>query len=182
MVKRKNRGIFKKIVCLALTGVMLFGEGTAFGAFGGGLGAERVLADDVAVKVERMEYFSGNDGPVLTKSGVGTATFGFAAPKFNGKDYKELNLSEVWEDLRFEEKKEDGTWECIDQKYNEDSSYVWDQDWAWCLGDNWDNYVFWIKMDHSATVRLRSVSNPEVTLEYTLNFNDLPTYTSHSTK
>lgn len=34
--------------------------------------------------ITSMEYFSSADGPVISKSGVGKASFGFVMPKFNG--------------------------------------------------------------------------------------------------
>ena len=174
-MKKKRCGKLKKAVALLLTGAMLCGEGAAFGPLGDGFGAAKVSAADEEtpkVTVTSMEYYP-NEGPTITRDAVKDATFGFVAPKFNGKEYKDLDLAAVWDDLTIEEKQEDGTWMNIDKKYNPDSPYVWNADWAFCLGENWDNYVFWFKLEESMDLRIRSKTNVNVSLEYHLVVNKL---------
>ncbi len=172
MVRKKRRGRFKKAVALLLTGVMLCGEGTAFGSLGGELGTEEVSAADV--EVTSMSYYpEAGNGPTITKDIVsGKASFGFVAPEFNGKKYTELNASQVWDDLTVEAKV-DGTWVDIDKKYNPDSPYEWNADWGFGLGENWDGYVFWFQLEESTDLRIRSKSHPDVYLEYHLVVNRL---------
>lgn len=166
----QKRHIGKRLISCLLAGVMLFGDSAAYGSLGG----ETVYAEESEkIEVTSMQYYEGKTS--VTETGVGEASFGIVSPLFNGKPYTELKLDQVWDDLAFEEYR-DGEWQNIDQSVNPESPYTWNSDWAWELGADWDNYVFWIKLDHSAKVRLRSVSHPDVYLEYQLNFNELDTF------
>lgn len=48
-----------------------------------------------------MDYYSTNDGPTITHSGVGTVSYGFVMPKFNGKASSELSIADVEKTFRF---------------------------------------------------------------------------------
>ena len=52
-----------------------------------------------ATVVTSMDYFSANDGPTIKHSGVGTVSYGFVMPKFNGKDSSELSIADVKDDI-----------------------------------------------------------------------------------
>ncbi|MGV2788044.1 glycoside hydrolase family 16 protein, partial [Clostridium perfringens] len=41
-------------------------------------------AETAGTTITSMSYFSAADGPVITKSGVGQASYGFVMPIFNG--------------------------------------------------------------------------------------------------
>lgn len=69
-----EKRVMKKVLGLFLAVVMLASVGV--------LPASKVQA--AGTTVTSMEYFSPADGPVISKSGVGKASYGFVMPKFNG--------------------------------------------------------------------------------------------------
>ena len=56
--------------------------------------------------VSSMDYYSTNDGPTITHSGVGTVSYGFVMPKFNGKASSELSIADVEKDIQVYVKQE----------------------------------------------------------------------------
>ncbi len=172
MAKRRNRGIFKKLVCLALTGVMLFGEGTAFGSFGGGLGAERVSADETTV-ITSLDYYDSANGASHTASGVKDVSFGFVLPKFNGKPSQELSLADVQNDLELQVYV-DGTWTNIDDI----PAFQFNSNWGWeyqVWSDTANGWICWFKLNETTKLRFHGITN-DVNLEYTLTVNKLDTF------
>ena len=79
---------------------------------------ENDIATKEVNKINSMDYFSANDGPVITKSGVGKASYGFVMPVFNGGLQ---SYADVASDLGVNVKV-DGKWIDIDKcekfKYN----------------------------------------------------------------
>lgn len=69
-----EKRLVKKVLGLLLVIVMLTGVGA--------MPASKVQA--AGTTVTSMDYFSPADGPVISKSGVGKASYGFVMPKFNG--------------------------------------------------------------------------------------------------
>lgn len=91
--------------------------------------------------VSSMDYYSTNDGPTITHSGVGTVSYGFVMPKFNGKASSELSIADVEKDIQVYVKQENGTngeWKKI-----EDVSYFkWNDTWAW----EYQSWGGWVKI------------------------------------
>lgn len=171
MRKRKSRGALKRLACLVLTGIMLFGEGTAFGSFGGGLAAEKVSAAEATV-ITSLEYYDAANGATQEKTGVSGVSFGFVMPKFNGLPYSELALTEVQDDLELQVDV-DGTWTNIDDVpyFQFNSTWGWEfQDW----GGGASGWICWFKLDETTRLRFHGKTN-DVNLEYTLTLNKLDT-------
>lgn len=164
--------MFKKLVCLALTGVMLFGEGTAFGSFGGGLGAERVSADETTV-ITSLDYYDSANGASHTASGVKDVSFGFVLPKFNGKPSQELSLADVQNDLELQVYV-DGAWTNIDDI----PAFQFNSNWGWeyqVWSDTANGWICWFKLNETTRLRFHGITN-DVNLEYTLTVNKLDTF------
>lgn len=68
-------GFKQKVFSLFLAVVLLAGVGL--------LPTSKVQA--AGTTVTSMSYFSAADGPVISKSGVGQASYGFVMPTFNGR-------------------------------------------------------------------------------------------------
>lgn len=126
----------------------------------GGLRYVQAAPDAV---ITSMNYFSPNDGPVLSESGVGEASFGFVAPVFNeGANTWE----EVVNDLQINVKVND-VWTDIDTL----SGYVYNSNWG-----NWTDSGFngyWFVISETTEIQLASRANPSVTLTYTFQFTNL---------
>ncbi len=105
---------------------------------------------------------TGN-GPVLTGSGVDSASYGFVMPIFNGG-------AATWADVSNDMQVNvlvNGTWTDIDSV----SKFIYNVNWG-----HWSDagfYGFWFKLGETTQVQLQSKANPNVTLEYTLQFNGL---------
>ena len=101
--------------------------------------------------VSSMDYYSTNDGPTITHSGVGTVSYGFVMPKFNGKASSELSIADVEKDIQVYVKQENGTngeWKKI-----EDVSYFkWNDTWAWEY-QSWGGWVCWMKLTETTYFR-----------------------------
>ncbi len=114
-------------------------------------------------KIHSMDYFSANDGPVITKSGVGEASYGFVMPVFNGGLQ---SYADVASDLVVNVKV-DGKWVDID-KFDK---FKYNSNWG-----NWNDGGFsgyWFKLSETTEIQLVSKSNSNVTLDYKLVFNNL---------
>ena len=79
------KGFFSKRNCKRGMGILLaaavaFGGMTMPAAWGSDL--QTVYAAQTSIQT--MDYYSSNDGPVITGSGVGEASYGFVMPIFNG--------------------------------------------------------------------------------------------------
>ena len=160
MAKRK---LWKKVVALALAGVMFFGDGAVTGSLG--LGAETVYA---AETISKMEYFDASNGPELTLEGVGSVTFGFVMPKFNGKPSQQLDLNGVIGDLQLQVKQKNGTgnqWKNIEEV----PYFLYNSTWAWEYQSSWDGWICWFKVTETTEIRFHGKTN-NVNLDYKLNF------------
>lgn len=116
-----------------------------------------------ATAIQSMSYFSAGDGPVLTGSGVGMASYGFVMPVFN-------NGEATWEDVAADmclSVKTGGTWTDIDNV----SKFIYNSNWGIWNDGGFNGY--WFNVDETTYLQLSSKTNPDVTLEYTLEFTNL---------
>ena len=112
--------------------------------------------------ITSMSYFSAADGPVISKSGVGQASFGFVMPIFNGGA---ATWADVASDLTVNVKV-NGSWINIDN-----TNFAYNVYWG-----NWSDGGFngyWFVVSETTYLQLASKSTG-VTLDYTLVFTDLP--------
>lgn len=143
----------RKVLSLWLAVVMLAGAGLWPGAR---------AAEAAGTAVTSMAYFSAADGPVITKSGVGQASFGFVMPIFNGG-------SATWADVSDDvgvRVKAGGNWVDIDSA----GGFVYNQNWG-----HWNDggfYGYWFTLSATTEIQLYSKANG-VTLDYTLVFQNI---------
>ncbi|MBD2846361.1 glycoside hydrolase family 16 protein [Paenibacillus sp. IB182496] len=120
-----------------------------------------------ATTVTSMSYFSAADGPVIAKSGVGEASYGFVMPVFNGG-------SATWEDVSDDvgvKVKVGGSWIDIDSA----GGFVYNQNWG-----HWSDsgaHGYWFTLSATTELQLYSKTNAGVTLDYTLVFTNVNTTT-----
>lgn len=113
--------------------------------------------------ISSMNYFSANDGPVLSKSAVGAVSYGFVMPVFNNGA---ASWADVSSDLQVNVKVGD-KWINIDDV----SSFVYNSNWG-----NWSDGGFngyWFKVSKTTQIQLASKSNSNVNLNYTLEYTKL---------
>lgn len=116
--------------------------------------------------VTSMTYFSAENGPVISKSGVGQASYGFVMPIFNGG-------AATWNDVADDvgvNVKVNGSWVDIDSA----SGYIYNQNWG-----HWSDegvYGYWFTLSATTEIQLYSKANG-VTLDYTLVFQNVNTTT-----
>lgn len=123
-----------------------------------------VQAEENVVKnIISMDYFSEKDGPVLSATGVGQASYGFVMPIFNGG---ELSWEEVANDIVLNVKVDD-KWVDI----GEIDSFSYNYNWGIWSDGGVNGY--WFNISETTTIQLVSKSNPSVTLDYTLEFTNL---------
>lgn len=119
-----------------------------------------------ATTVTSMDYFSAADGPVISKSGVGQASYGFVMPIFNGG-------AATWNDVSTDvgvKVKSGGSWIDIDNV----SSYIYNQNWGHWSDGGLNGY--WFTVSETTEIQLYSKANG-VTLQYTLAFQNVSTTT-----
>ncbi|MEK4293440.1 family 16 glycosylhydrolase [Paenibacillus sp. FSL R5-0914] len=112
--------------------------------------------------VTSMAYFSAADGPVISKSGVGQASYGFVMPIFNGD-------SATWNDVSDDvgvNVKVDGNWVDIDSA----GGYIYNQNWGHWSDSGKNGY--WFTLSATTEIQLFSKANG-VTLNYTLVFQNI---------
>lgn len=112
--------------------------------------------------ITSMDYFSASDGPVITKSGVGQASYGFVMPKFNGGS---ATWNDVVQDLGVNVKV-GGNWVDIDSA----GSFVYNQNWGHWSDSGFNGY--WFTLSATTEIQLYSKANG-VTLDYTLVFQNI---------
>ena len=123
-------------------------------------------AEAAGTTVTSMAYFSASDGPVISKSGVGQASYGFVMPIFNGG-------AATWTDVADDvgvKVKSGGSWVDIDNV----GGFVYNQNWG-----HWNDggvYGYWFTLSATTEIRLYSKANG-VTLDYTLAFTNINTTT-----
>ena len=91
--------------------------------------------------ITSMSYFSAADGPVITQSGVGQASYGFVMPIFNGGS---ATWNDVVQDLGVKVKVS-GSWIDIDSV----SSFVYNQNWGHWNDGGFNGY--WFTLSYYAT-------------------------------
>ncbi|MBY0203208.1 glycoside hydrolase family 16 protein [Paenibacillus cucumis Kampfer et al. 2016] len=112
--------------------------------------------------ITSMEYFSSADGPVISKSGVGKASFGFVMPKFNGGS---AAWSEVNGDLGVNVKV-GSEWVDIDQA----EGFTYNQNWGHWTDAGFHGY--WFTLSSTTDVQLYSKANG-IKLDYRLVFQNI---------
>jgi len=120
------------------------------------------VAEAAATTVTSMNYFSANDGPVISKSGVGQASFGFVMPIFNGGA---ASWADVVDDLGVKVKS-GGSWVDIDSV----GGFVYNQNWGHWSDGGANGY--WFLLSDTTEIQLYSKANG-VTLNYTLSFQNI---------
>lgn len=116
--------------------------------------------------ITSMAYFSAADGPVISKSGVGQASYGFVMPVFNGGA---ATWNQVSGDLGVKVKVA-GNWVDIDSA----AGYVYNQNWGHWSDGGFNG--FWFTLSATTEIQLYSKANG-VTLDYTLVFQNMNTTT-----
>lgn len=147
----------QRMLSLILAVVMAAGIGLLPGV--------RAQAADAGT-ITSMTYFSAADGPVISKSGVGQASYGFVMPIFNGGA---AAWSEVSGDLGVKVKVA-GSWVDIDSA----AGYVYNQNWGHWSDGGFNG--FWFTLSATTEIQLYSKANG-VTLDYTLVFQNINTTT-----
>jgi beta-glucanase (GH16 family) len=162
MMKRfrnTEKRVKQKVLILFLTVVMMASVGL--------LPMSKVRVVEAAgVTVTSMTYFSAADGPVISKSGVGQASYGFVMPIFNGG-------SATWNDVADDvgvNVKVGGSWVDIDSV----GSYIYNQNWGHWSDGGVNGY--WFTLSATTEIQLFSKANG-VTLDYTLVFQNINTTT-----
>ncbi|WP_340022908.1 family 16 glycosylhydrolase [Paenibacillus sp. FSL K6-1096] len=120
-------------------------------------------AEAAGVTVSSMAYFSAADGPVISKSGVGQASYGFVMPVFNGG-------AAAWSDVSDDvgvKVKVSGNWVDIDSV----SGFVYNQNWGHWSDGGQNGY--WFTLSATTEIQLYSKANSGVMLNYTLAFQNL---------
>jgi len=152
-----ENGFKQKVLSLFLAVVMLAGVGL--------LPASKIQA--AGTTVSSMAYFSAADGPVISKSGVGQASYGFVMPIFNGG-------SATWNDVSDDvgvKVKAGGNWVDIDSA----GGYTYNQNWGHWSDGGMNGY--WFTLSATTEIQLYSKANSGVKLEYTLVFQNINTAT-----
>ncbi|MGG3280511.1 family 16 glycosylhydrolase [Paenibacillus solani] len=144
----------QKVISLYLAIVMLAGISL--------LPTPTVQAAAAGDTITSMSYFSAADGPVITKSGVGQASYGFVMPIFNGGS---ATWNDVVQDLGVKVKVS-GSWVDIDSV----SSFVYNQNWGHWNDGGFNGY--WFTLSKTTEIQLFSKANG-VTLDYTLVFQNI---------
>ena len=112
--------------------------------------------------IQSMNYYSSNDGPVISAAGVGEASFGFVMPIFNGG-------SATWEDVSGDlsvRVKVNGAYQDIDSV----GSFIYNQNWGHWNDGGFTGY--WFKVSQTTDLQLYSKSTG-VSLDYTLQFQNI---------
>jgi beta-glucanase (GH16 family) len=156
-VSKAEIGFARKVWSLFLALILLAGAGI--------LPAAKVQA--ASTTVTSMGYFSAADGPVITKSGVGQASYGFVMPVFNGG-------AASWNDVSGDvgvKVKVSGNWVDIDSA----GGYVYNQNWGHWSDGGMNGY--WFTLSATTEIQLYSKANSGVTLDYRLVFQNVNTAT-----
>lgn len=146
--KQKVLSLFLAVAMMASVGLLPF--------------SKIQTVDAAGTTVTSMAYFSAADGPVISKSGVGQASYGFVMPIFNGG-------SATWNDVSNDvgvNVKVGGNWVNIDSA----SGYVYNQNWG-----HWNDsgtYGYWFTLSATTEIQLYSKANG-TTLNYTLVFQNI---------
>lgn len=154
--QKKHKGLKQKLLSFVLAVAMI-----ALGSYLPSTGTTGKVQAAQTV-ITSMAYFSAADGPVISHSGVGQASYGFVMPVFNGG-------AATWQDVASDLKvnvKVNGNWVDIDS-----TDFVYNQNWG-----NWSDGGFngyWFTVSKTTYIQLAS-RQTGVTLDYTLEFTDIP--------
>ncbi|WP_195963691.1 glycoside hydrolase family 16 protein [Clostridium cuniculi] len=163
MRKKVERGIKRKVNTIGsifLSTSILVGSNMVYST----ASIQLVKVEENVVKnIISMDYFSEKDGPVLSATGVGEASYGFVMPIFNGG---ELSWEEVANDIVLNVKVDD-KWVDI----GEIDSFSYNYNWGIWSDGGFNGY--WFNISETTTIQLVSKSNPSVSLDYTLEFTNL---------
>lgn len=146
--KQKVLSLFLAVAMMASVGLLPF--------------SKIQTVDAAGTTVTSMAYFSAGDGPVISKSGVGQASYGFVMPIFNGG-------SATWNDVSDDvgvNVKVGGNWVNIDSA----SGYVYNQNWG-----HWNDsgtYGYWFTLSATTEIQLYSKANGTA-LNYTFVFQNI---------
>lgn len=154
-----GNGFIRKSLCLALTMLLVL-----VGVLYGGV-RNSTIVEAAETTISSMEYYSAADGPVITGSGVGQASFGFVMPIFNGGN---ATWSDIANDLTVNVKV-NNNWVHIDN-----SNFAYNVNWG-----NWSDSGFngyWFIISETTYIQLASKTTG-VTLDYTLEFTNIQTTT-----
>lgn len=152
--KAKKKYFAHRVISMTLVMVMILG-----GILLPERGALKVKA--AGTSITSMSYFSSNDGPILSNSGVGKASYGFVMPVFNEGL---ATWEEVASDLTVNVKV-NGSWVNIDN-----TDFTYNVNWG-----NWSDSGFngyWFTVAETTYLQLASKSTG-VTLDYTLEFTNV---------
>lgn len=144
----------KQLLSMLLAAIMVASVGF--------LPTSKAQAAESGTTITSMTYFSAADGPVISKSGVGQASYGFVMPIFNGG-------AATWNDVSADlgvKVKVNGSWVDIDSV----SGYVYNQNWGHWSDGGANGY--WFTLSATTEIQLYSKANG-VTLDYTLVFQNL---------
>lgn len=144
----------KQLLSMLLAAIMVASVGF--------LPTSKAQAAESGTTITSMTYFSAADGPVISKSGVGQASYGFVMPIFNGGA---ATWSDVSADLGVKVKV-NGSWVDIDSV----SGYVYNQNWGHWSDGGMNGY--WFTLSATTEIQLYSKANG-VTLDYTLVFQNI---------
>lgn len=144
----------QKVWSLILAVVMIAGIGI--------LPASKVQANPAGTTITSMTYYSAGDGPVISQSGVGQASYGFVMPVFNGGA---ATWSEVSNDLAVKVKV-NGNWVDIDSA----GGFIYNQNWGHWHDGGLSGY--WFTRSANTEIQLYSRANG-TTLDYTLLFENI---------
>lgn len=128
-----------------------------------------LLAEAAHTTITSMDYYSAADGPVITGSGVDSASYGFVMPIFNGG-------SASWEDIAGDltvNVMVNGEWVNID----DGTDFIYNQNWGHWHDGGFSGY--WFMVSETTQIQLASISN-DVTLNYTFEFTNIETATISS--
>ncbi|HHX55993.1 MAG TPA: glycoside hydrolase family 16 protein, partial [Clostridiales bacterium] len=128
-----------------------------------------LVAEAAQTTITSMNYYSAADGPVITASGVDSASYGFVMPIFNGG-----NAS--WEDVSSDLAVNvmlNGEWTNID----DGTDFVYNQNWGHWHDGGFSGY--WFMVSENTQIQLVSIAN-DVELNYTLEFTNIETTTISS--
>ncbi len=155
---------FRKGVTVVLTASMLVGGSFSLSFNDGHYSlAKDSVVMAAAQSIQSMSYYSTNDGPILTASSTGAASYGFVMPVFNGGD---LSYEDAASDLAVNVKV-NGQWVDIGNV----SDFVYSSNWGIWHDGGFSGY--WFNVADTTNLQLVSKTNPNVSLEYTLQYNQL---------
>lgn len=162
--KKHFSKLLKKIMAVALTCALTLGMANVPGWNQPG----EVLGATTAIT--SMSYYPGENGPTITHSAVGKASYGFVMPKFNGKESSELSIADVEKDLQVYVRQQEGYKGTV-EKIEDVEYFKWNDTWAGST-KGWGGWVCWMKLTETTELKFHGKTN-DVDLIYNLVLNKL---------